>query len=135
MTPEEYDNLKPGDMVDFSELDENDQPPKNKHDGRVLTSTIAVVLATGDTWQSQGILVEVLTGTIISEYFFSFYDLKERTLLGKNAWWIPSSKVKVATLTEVKTVTEVKSVGGNCTICNEFNKWQSGPYQCWKHSH
>ena len=129
MTPEEYDNLKPGDMVDFSELDKDDQPPKTKHDGAVLTSTIAVVLAKGDTWRRQGILVEVPTGNNISEYYFSDYDLKDKTLLGKNAWWIPSSKVNVV------TITEVKPVGGNCTICNEFNKWQSGPYQCWKHSH
>lgn len=130
MTPEEYDNLKPGDIVDYSRVSLTLVPPVTTGDGAVIKSTEVLVLAKGDSWQENSILVEVPTGNLISEHYFNLYHLENPSILGKRAWWFHYQNVYVVTKTA-----DIKMIGGNCTICNEFNKWQSGPYQCWKHSH
>ncbi|CAB4196727.1 hypothetical protein UFOVP1290_247 [uncultured Caudovirales phage] len=125
MTPEEFENLKPGDMIDFSKLSWACIPPKTEG-GITLNSTIAMVLATGS---DRSILVEVPTGNRITEEFIGRFFI-DRSLLNKFGWWFDADQVSL-----VEKTTELKPVGGNCTICNEFNQWQSGAYECWKHSH
>lgn len=51
---------------------------------------------------------------------------------GKRCWWIEDlSAIAISPLTNKA----VKSSGGHCTICNEFNEYQDGPYVCYVHRH
>ena len=61
--------------------------------------------------------------------FPTTHPLYSRTA-GKRCWWVNHNAVK-----EKVSTAATKASGGNCTVCNHFNEYQSGPYTCWVHTH
>lgn len=50
-------------------------------------------------------------------------------------YWTLAKYVKEVLAPTTTIAKTNKSDGGHCTICNEYNPWQDGPYTCWSHNH
>ena len=63
--------------------------------------------------------------------FFKDLESLDDSYLGQTVVWVQSSDATILTSKNNNN----KKNDARCTICNEYNPYQDGPFQCWSHSH
>lgn len=123
--------MKVGDRVLVKDCDARGRSARA---GREAEATL-LYLPCSEGQHEESVLVAFDDGTEqakwawLGESHYHPNDFFHARTVGKRCWWVSPSNVSLLAAAAVTT----HSSGGRCTVCNEYNEYQNGPFVCYSH--